>query len=193
MKRKRRFKLSRGIKMSSTDTAKRFQNQAHNCRQHLSRKKATVDQPFLLTWSDLPNVYVAGIQYEECSSCRKVAGVFPQLLNLSETLTRIIAQKPTPLSGPEIKYLRKHMRKKAADFAKLTGVSAEQVSRWENGHNLPERSADKLIRLLATDQSTPKLFRSIANLTLGKSVGKESYLLSFRQNKWLGLFTATGR
>jgi len=37
--------------------------------------------------------------------------------------------------------------KKSGEFAKIIGVTLEQVSRWENGHNLPEVSADKLIRI----------------------------------------------
>jgi putative zinc finger/helix-turn-helix YgiT family protein len=140
-----------------------------------------------MTWSGLPNVYVAGILYEECSGCGKVAGVFPKLEKLTGTLTRTIAQKSTPLTGAEIKYLRQSLRKKAADFGKLAGVSAEQVSRWENGHNPPEKSADKLIRLLATHREDPRIFEAIVNLTQGKT-GKESYLLNFRQNEWSGRF-----
>jgi DNA-binding transcriptional regulator YiaG len=47
----------------------------------------------------------------------------------------------------------------ASDFAKLVGVSSEQVSRWENGHNSPEKSADKLIRLLAADRTDTEMLK----------------------------------
>jgi DNA-binding transcriptional regulator YiaG len=113
--------------------------------------------------------------------------VFPAFKKLSETLTNMIVQKSTPLTGPEIKYLRKAARKKASDFAQMIGVSAEQVSRWENGHNPPEKSTDKLIRLLVADRTDSRALDTIANLSLG-APGKESYLLCFQQNKWSGLF-----
>jgi putative zinc finger/helix-turn-helix YgiT family protein len=161
-------------------------NLVHNCSSHLSRKRATADRPFLFTWSLLPDVYISGIHYEECNLCHKVAGCFPALSNLSETLTKTIIQKPSVLTGPEIRYLRKYLGKKNADFAQVIGVTPEQVSRWENGHNPPEKSADKLMRLLVADQMDLEGLGGIANLVYGPS-GREVYLLSFRQKRWSGV------
>ena len=136
----------------------------------------------------MPNVYLAGIQYNECTECGSVAGIFPKLSSLLDTLTSTVVQKSSLLTPLEIKYLRKAARKKAADFAKIIGVSAEQVSRWENGHNPPEKSADKLIRLLAVSRVDSRKQDAILNLDY-RALGKESYLLSFRQKKWSGAFS----
>jgi DNA-binding transcriptional regulator YiaG len=59
------------------------------------------------------------------------------------------AGSKTPLTGQQIRFLRSYFGKSSRDFAKIIGVTPEQVSRWENGHNAPEKSADKLIRYLA--------------------------------------------
>jgi len=162
----------------------KIENQSHDCS--LLRKKATLDRPFFFTWVDLPNVYIAGIEYEECSECHKVAGTFPRPSLLLNTLTKTIILKPSALTGPEIRYLRRCVRKKAADFARLVGVSSVQVSRWENDHNPPERSADKLMRLLAARSVALKDSDTIMNLVYGDTPPKQSYLLRFDKNKWVG-------
>ncbi len=158
----------------------------HDCQNHLRRKKASPDRPFLFTLSGLPNVYLAGIQYEECSLCQSVAGVFPALLKLSDTLTRAVIQKPSRLTGSEIRYLRKSMGKKAVDFAQLVGVSSEQVSRWENGHNAPEPSAEKLMRLLVANQMELKLLPHFE----AAPFQDEFYLLRFHAKEWSGVWQA---
>jgi putative zinc finger/helix-turn-helix YgiT family protein len=158
-------------------------NTKHDCKDYQCRRSATINRPFFFSWCELPNAYVIGIQYEECSKCGKVAGIFPAPVGLTETLKNVILRKPFQLTGPEIKYLRRSIRKKAVDFAEMIGVSPEQVSRWEHGHNLPEKSADKLIRLLAADQ---KDSQAIAMLN-PKPLVKGRYLLTFRRG-WRGEF-----
>jgi DNA-binding transcriptional regulator YiaG len=135
-------------------------------------KRATVNEPFRVAWSGLPNVFVAGIRYEGCRFCNEVAGIFPAPLDLIKTLAHTIVQKSSSLTGPEIRYLRKSLQKKSSEFAELIGVSPEQVSRWENGHNAPGKSADKLIRLSAAPNVTNRSFT------------KDSYLLRFRNGSW---------
>jgi putative zinc finger/helix-turn-helix YgiT family protein len=158
----------------------------HDCRNHIVRKVATVDHPFLMTWSGLPNVYISGIRYEACQECGKVAGMFPAVAKLYEALVKVVAIKPSALSGEEIRFLRISVRKKAMDFAKVMGVSPEQVSRWEHGHNQPEKAADKLIRVLACKDAVD----SVMNLD-SQCSKSGSYLMRFSKAKeWLGEFVA---
>jgi putative zinc finger/helix-turn-helix YgiT family protein len=147
------------------------------------RKRATVKRPFLFTGSGLSNVYVAGIEYEECPQCGNVAGVFPAPISLLQTLTKAVVTKPSPLTGAEIRYLRKGLRKKATDFGQLVGVSSEQVSRWENDRNSPEKAADKLIRVLAS--KTDEELNSVINQMYGTTPRNEAYLLKFN-GSWRG-------
>lgn len=64
---------------------------------------------------------------------------------------RLIAEsillKPTSLNGAEIRFLRKNLYLKINEFAQLLGVDRVTVSRWENEHEKPSRSADRLVRL----------------------------------------------
>jgi transcriptional regulator with XRE-family HTH domain len=46
----------------------------------------------------------------------------------------------------EIKFLRKNLSFKIAEFAKMLGVDRVSVSRWENGHEEPAKSTERLIR-----------------------------------------------
>jgi hypothetical protein len=46
---------------------------------------------------------------------------------------------------------------KAIEFAPVIGVTPEQVSRWENSSNLPEKSTDRYIRVCYTVLSGDRL------------------------------------
>lgn len=49
------------------------------------------------------------------------------------------------------KHLRKTLGLKATELADLLGVAAETVSRWENGHNEPDRAVWATLELLVED------------------------------------------
>lgn len=119
----------------------------HDCRTMFETKKATFDEPYHFVESGLPNVYLSGITYRVCKECDKQSADIPALDDLMFKIARAVAQKEGPLNGPEIRFLRKRLRKKSVDFAKMVGVVPEQVSRWENDDNAPAPSADKLIRV----------------------------------------------
>lgn len=125
----------------------------HECRKFLQPKKATQAFPYKFVNSGLPNVYLSGIHYFVCSKCGNQTAELPAVLGLLDAITLAIVEKNGPLSGSEILFLRTHLGLRAADFAVTVGVTPEQVSRWENGHNPPEKSADKLIRLLVCARS----------------------------------------
>lgn len=52
------------------------------------------------------------------------------------------------LSGDEIKFLRKAINLKALELADLLGISAEHLSRCENGDRVLSNSAEKLFRVI---------------------------------------------
>jgi putative zinc finger/helix-turn-helix YgiT family protein len=114
----------------------------------LKERKATPDAPYHFLGSGLPNVYLLGIKYKVCKICGSQSADIPAIKQLMKVIGKALVESDAPLTGPEIRFLRKRLGKKSSDFARLVGVTVEQVSRWENGHNPPERSADKLIRIL---------------------------------------------
>jgi putative zinc finger/helix-turn-helix YgiT family protein len=117
------------------------------CDHSFEARKATADNPYHFVDSGLPNVYLSGIRYSVCSKCRYQFADIPEIKQLMELIARTLIERPAKLAGQEIRFLRKRVGKSSGDFARMIGVSPEQVSRWENGHNFPEISADKLIRV----------------------------------------------
>ena len=108
---------------------------------------ATLKAPYHFVDSGLPNAYLAGIKYRVCRQCEKQSADIPALKQLMQSIARAVVSSEGPLTGPEIRFLRKRLGLKASAFARIIGVTNEQVSRWENGQNQPEQSADKLIRI----------------------------------------------
>jgi putative zinc finger/helix-turn-helix YgiT family protein len=125
----------------------------------LGEKKATSDSPYHFIGSGLPNVYLIGIKYKACNTCGSQAADIPAIKQLMQVIARAVVESEAPLTGPEIRFLRKRLGKKSSEFGRLIGVTSEQVSRWENGHNPPERSADKLIRVFYSMLSEDRKLR----------------------------------
>jgi putative zinc finger/helix-turn-helix YgiT family protein len=120
---------------------------SHACKCSFEERKATPAALYHFVDSGLPNVYLAGIKYRVCLKCGKQSAEIPAVKQLLAVIARAVVESESPLTGAEIRFLRKRIGKKASDFAKIIGVTPEQVSRWENEHNPPEQSADKLIRV----------------------------------------------
>lgn len=106
-----------------------------------------MEAPYHFVDSGLPNVYLVGIKYQVCQECGMQMADIPAVKQLMQVIARTVVESDALLTGSEIRFLRKRLGKKSSEFARIVGVSDEQVSRWENGHNLPEHSADKLIRI----------------------------------------------
>lgn len=146
-------------------------------------KKATQEQPYHFVGSGLPNVYLSGIKYGICKQCGFQTADIPALKNLMVAIARAVVKKPAPLSGAEIRYLRKRLGKKSVDFGKIIGVGEEQVSRWENDKNPPEESADKLIRVFYCAWSKDKELRDQLHENLEAwlaTLPREDHASSFR-------------
>ena len=66
------------------------------------------------------------------------------------TPSAAVVEKPHPLSGQEVRFLRKYLGMNGATFASHLGVDRAVVSRWENGHDRIGPQSDRLIRTVAT-------------------------------------------
>ncbi len=119
----------------------------HDCRKSSKELKATVEAPYHFVDSGLPNVFLVGIKYYVCSVCNSIRAEIPAVGELMNALARAVVQKTSPLSGVEVKFLRKRLGLKAVDLGQIMSVTPEQVSRWENDHNPPAGATDRLIRL----------------------------------------------
>lgn len=98
--------------------------------------------------SGLPNVILQGLRVYVCESCREEVPEIPNLLHLHRLIAKALLTKPALLTGPEVRFLRRHMGLKAAEFAHQLGTTPVTVSRWETGAIAIDPKTDRLIRLL---------------------------------------------
>ena len=121
-------------------------SQLHDCRNHRTEKFATLEEPFHFTDSGLPNVYLVGIKYFVCE-CGRIVAEIPAIKQLMQLVARDVVTSPFDLTGAELRFLRKRLGKKASEYCKYLGFTAETLSRVENGKQVFSIQAQKLARL----------------------------------------------
>lgn len=97
--------------------------------------------------SGLDNVVLTGITIYKCSCGEKM----PEIKNidgLHKVIANALVKKKTPLSGKEVRFLRKQMGLSAKELAGVLDVTPVTVSRWENESESLGVANDKLIRML---------------------------------------------
>jgi DNA-binding transcriptional regulator YiaG len=119
-------------------------------------RTATADDPFHFVDSGLSYVYLVGIKYYVYDDGRILADI-PAVKQLMQLIARDLLTKSGSLTGEEIRFLRKRLGKKQAEFANDIGVEPETFNRYENDKQAVSEASDKLIRfvylLLSGDES----------------------------------------
>jgi DNA-binding transcriptional regulator YiaG len=119
----------------------------HDCTRNLKQYTATNAKPYQFLDSGLHNVYLIGVNYWICGRCRAQAAEIPAPEQLMNVIGECVVMKPGMLTGEEIKFLRKRVGKRAADFAALINKTPEHFSKLETGALPLQEPTDKLIRL----------------------------------------------
>src|SRR5579864_1809887 len=101
----------------------------HDCSKHSVEKISSKRIPYHFTESGLSNVYLVGVRYSVCSLCGTTTVAFKDFIGLMEHLKQAVIESVEPLTPDQIRFLRRMLRKSSRDFAKLVGVTPEQVSR----------------------------------------------------------------
>lgn len=117
-----------------------------SCGKSEMQKKVTDHYHFLE--SGLDNVFILKPAIAVCPLCGEEILMLSKPSELMECIGEAVISTPGALSAPEIKFLRKNLFLKSAEFANVLGVSRGTVSRWENGESSPELSTDRLIRMV---------------------------------------------
>ena len=97
--------------------------------------------------SGLDNVTLENIELIHCPHCGNEDPIIPAFNGLMKVLAKALIRKPAPLSGQEIRFLRKYTHKTGEEFGRLLAVDKTTVSKWENGQDVGATS-DRLIRLV---------------------------------------------
>lgn len=119
----------------------------HECSS-ATRKEfvATRDKPYHFVDSGLPNVYLVGVRHVECECGEKLVEI-PALKQLMSLIARSIVMKSNALTGPEIKFLRKRIGQKSAEFAVAVKLQPETLSRIEHDKQATGEKTDVYIRI----------------------------------------------
>jgi putative transcriptional regulator len=102
--------------------------------------------------SGLENVYLLnGYEVRELEGSRAVA--IHNLEGLHRAIASQLIEKPAPLTGKELRFLRVEMDFSQKALGQLLGVTDQAVAKWEKGQtkSIP-RGADTLVRLFARER-----------------------------------------
>lgn len=120
------------------------------CGSKTTRKRAR----YHYTESGLDNVFLE-TDVHKCK-CGEVIPDIPNIYGLHDLIAKDLVRKDSPLSGKEIKFLRKQMHLKANELAQILSVHKVTLSRWESGAEKIGIGNDKLIRFLYTQMLQEK-------------------------------------
>jgi putative zinc finger/helix-turn-helix YgiT family protein len=124
------------------------------------------------TKSGLKNVVLQGITLHKCRKCGELLPEIPHIEKLHAKIALELLYKQSPLTGEEIRFLRKEMRLKANELAALLGVHKVTVSRWENNEEKIGSSSDRLLRYIYATRHIEELALHLSELG-GKKVSEE--------------------
>jgi putative transcriptional regulator len=128
------------------------------------------DYPY--TESGLKNVVLRGVTLHKCRKCGELLPEIPHIKKLHATIALQLLYKEGPLTGEEIRFLRKEMRLKANELAALLGVHKVTVSRWENNDEKIGASSDRLLRYIYATRRIEELASHLGEMG-GERVSEE--------------------
>jgi putative zinc finger/helix-turn-helix YgiT family protein len=117
-----------------------------NCKEANLRPRKGL---YHYTESGLPGVFLKNVKWSECPACHAKELALPRAGQLHRCIAWRIVTKPSMLTGDEIVFLRKMLRKNQKQMAELLGLSQVVLNRWETGARHSHASAnDAKIRLI---------------------------------------------
>jgi YgiT-type zinc finger domain-containing protein len=99
--------------------------------------------------SGLDNVVLKGIEIVKCPTCGNEDPILPNLDAMLRVLAVAIVTSKRPLSGAEVRYLRKYLRLSGDQFARILHTDKSTLSKWETGAVNIGSKSDLLIRSVA--------------------------------------------
>jgi DNA-binding transcriptional regulator YiaG len=131
------------------------------CGVEMTRSEATVADPYHFKLSGLPNVFLVGIDVRRCPQCRAEIPLVPRMAQLTQTIAKSLIEKPTALTGDELRFLRKFAGMQSKEFAAQIRVDPSTYSRVETGKQELGGPAEKLARAVAAHKRHMKEIRDV--------------------------------
>jgi DNA-binding transcriptional regulator YiaG len=133
-----------------------------HCNIEMKVDQTNNDNPYRFEKCGLDNVCLVGIELHTCPRCKAVYPIIPRIQELHMAIASILIDKPVPLIGQEIRYLRRWMGVLSQDFAALLGFGPEHLSKVENGRVKLGAAGDRLVRVYAMTHRKQRAFDEIS-------------------------------
>jgi DNA-binding transcriptional regulator YiaG len=161
------------------------------CNTKIAERMATPEAPYHYTMSGLKDIYLSGITIRRCIQCATESPVIPHIVQLHKVISESLADKPQPLRGDELRFLRKYAGFSSKRFAALLGISASHLSRFENGsYKTLGGSTDKLARAISMSATNEKYMQKVLmqvaddQIQKQKAVRKNRPVFRLFRNRW---------
>lgn len=119
-----------------------------SCDVRLVERIATKDAPYAYVASGLPDLTLIGIKIRHCPLCHHELPTIPRVGELHRLVTLELLHKPAPLTGDEIRFMRKDARIPQGEFAALIGFTNQShLCRVEAGTKHLSDTAERLARV----------------------------------------------
>lgn len=106
------------------------------CNSPSVHRKSTFAEPYHYTESGLPNVYLVNVDVYRCEQCGIEVASIPRPRELHLLIVTDILRKPSPMTGEELRFIRKTLMMQPKAFADLLAVEAQAILDWQNTNRL---------------------------------------------------------
>jgi DNA-binding transcriptional regulator YiaG len=135
-----------------------------DCNIEMKVDRATRENPYRFDRCGLENVFLIGIERHVCPRCKSIYPMIPRIQELHAVIAAILIEKSGPLTGEELRYLRKWIGVESKVFADLLQVRPEHLSKVENGRIAKlGATADRLARVYAMTYRNEQEFQEIVD------------------------------
>jgi putative zinc finger/helix-turn-helix YgiT family protein len=118
----------------------------NNCKTDTPRRQKGL---YHYAGCGLPDVYLKNVKWTVCPGCKEITVEIPRIGQLHRCIAWLIIVKNSYLTGQEMIYLRKMLRKNQRDMAEVLGIGQVSLNRWERekrkGHT---KAMDTLFRMV---------------------------------------------
>lgn len=94
----------------------------------------------------LPNVYLKNGYTQRKTPYGDTVSI-SDLEGLHDAIANVIVNRPAPLSGAEMRFLRNELELSQQSLAQMLGVDGQSIARWEKEHHA-NATGDRLVRII---------------------------------------------
>jgi putative transcriptional regulator len=135
----------------------------------------------------LSNVFLKGLQIYRCQEhrCQEEEVVIENVVDLHDSLAKLLASQAGRLTPDEIRFLRTHLGFSGADFAReVVCVPPENIAHWERGLAPMNEASERLLRVLILSRQGPFHIEELRGFSSQKTKSKTKRIFKSSKGHW---------